>query len=99
MPPAARLSDVHTCPMMTEGSPSVPHVGGPISGPGASTVIIGGLPAARVTDLAVCAGTPDVIMNGSPTVLIEGLPAARMGDGTAHGGTIASGCASVLVGG
>lgn len=62
-------------------------------------MLIGGLPAARVTDMAVCAGPPDVIMNGSPTVLIEGLPAARVGDATAHGGTIASGCASVLLGG
>ena len=62
-------------------------------------MLIGGQPAARVTDMAVCAGPPDVIVNGSPTVLIEGLPAARMGDATAHGGTIASGCASVLVGG
>jgi uncharacterized Zn-binding protein involved in type VI secretion len=63
------------------------------------TVLIGGLPAARVTDAAVCAGPPDVIVSGSATVLIEGLPASRVGDATAHGGTIASGCASVLVGG
>ena len=98
MPAAARVSDLHTCPSTTEGPPSVPHVGGPISGPGASTVLIGGLPAARVTDMAECAGPPDVIVNGSSTVLIEGLPAARMGDATAHGGTIARGCASVLIG-
>jgi uncharacterized Zn-binding protein involved in type VI secretion len=62
-------------------------------------VLIGGLPAARVTDSAVCVGPPDVIVSGSPTVLIEGLPAARVGDATAHGGTIVSGCATVLVGG
>src|SRR5262245_34845006 len=98
MPPAARSSDLHTCPMITPGDPPVPHAGGPIAGPGASTVLIGGLPAARVTDTAICAGPPDVIVHGSPTVLIEGLPAARVGDTTAHGGTIVSGCASVLVG-
>jgi uncharacterized Zn-binding protein involved in type VI secretion len=85
--------------MIAPGTPPVPHVGGPIAGPGASTVLIGGLPAARVTDTAVCAGPPDVIVNGSLTVLIEGLPAARAGDATAHGGTIVSGCASVLLDG
>ena len=85
--------------MITPGVPPVPHVGGPIAGPAATTVLIGGLPAARVTDTAVCAGPPDAIVNGSPTILIEGLPAARVGDATAHGGTIASGCASVLLGG
>ena len=90
---------MHTCPMVTPGVPSVAHVGGPIAGPGASTVLVGGLPAARVSDLALCAGPPDVIVNGSPTVLIEGLPAARVGDPTAHGGMIASGCASVLLDG
>jgi uncharacterized Zn-binding protein involved in type VI secretion len=62
-------------------------------------VLIGGLTAARVTDMAVCAGPPDVIVSGSPTVLIEGLPAARVGDATAHGGSIASGCAAVLLDG
>jgi uncharacterized Zn-binding protein involved in type VI secretion len=85
--------------MITPGVPPVPHVGGPIAGPGASTVLVGGLPAARASDMAVCVGPSDVIVNGSPTVLIEGLPAARVGDATAHGGTIVSGCASVLLGG
>jgi uncharacterized Zn-binding protein involved in type VI secretion len=85
--------------MITPGDPPVPHVGGPIARRGASTVLIGGLPAARVTDIAVCVGPPDAIVSGSVTVLIEGLPAARVGDATAHGGTIASGCASVLLGG
>jgi len=68
-------------------------------GPGAASVLIGGLPAARVADRAFCAGASDVIVGGSQTVLIEGLPAARVGDATAHGGTITSGCASVLLGG
>ncbi|HHO76977.1 MAG TPA: type VI secretion protein [Deltaproteobacteria bacterium] len=96
MPPAARLTDMHTCPMVTG---VVPHVGGPIVGPGCPTVIIGGLPAAVMGDQAVCAGPPDSIIKGSATVLIGGKPAARMGDQTAHGGTIVLGCPTVMIGG
>jgi uncharacterized Zn-binding protein involved in type VI secretion len=99
MPPAARLTDLHTCPMVTPGTPPVPHVGGPISGPGAPTVLIGNLPAARVGDMAVCVGPPDSIVKGSATVLIAGVPAARMGDTTAHGGTISIGLPTVMIGG
>ncbi|CAM0999464.1 PAAR repeat-containing protein [Rhodanobacter sp. Root179] len=94
MPPAARLTDMHVCPMFTG---PVPHVGGPISGPGAPTVLIGGLPAARVTDMAVCAGPPDMIAMGSFKVLIANMPAARMGDMMAHGGTIVLGCFTVII--
>ena len=65
--PAARLTDMHTCPRVTG---VVPHVGGPILGPGSPTVLIGGLPAARVTDQATCVGPPDVIIAGCMTVLI-----------------------------
>ncbi len=97
MPPAARLADMHTCPMVNPGP--VPHVGGPIIGPGAATVLIGGLPAARVGDAAVCVGPPDTIVAGSATVLIGGQPAARMGDATAHGGVIVAGAPTVLIGG
>lgn len=97
MPPAARISDMHTCPMVTPGTPPVPHVGGPISS-GAPTVLIGFLPAARVTDQCVCVGPPDVIVKGSATVVICGLPAARIGDSTAHGGVIVAGCPTVLIG-
>ena len=96
MPAAARLTDMHHCPMVTA---AIPHLGGPITGPGASTVLIGGLPAARVCDLAACTGQPDSIVNGSSTVLIAGLPAARAGDATAHGGTITAGLPTVLIGG
>jgi len=85
---------MHVCPMFTG---PVPHVGGPISGPGAPTVLIGGLPAARVTDMAVCAGPPDLIAMGSFKVLIANMPAARMGDMTAHGGTIVLGCPTVII--
>ena len=93
--PAARLTDMHVCPMVTG---VVPHVGGPIMAPGAPTVLIGGMPAARVSDTCVCVGPPDVIALGSFTVLIGGLPAARMGDMTAHGGSIVLGYPKVLIG-
>jgi uncharacterized Zn-binding protein involved in type VI secretion len=96
--PAARVTDMHVCPMVTPAVPPVPHVGGPILPPGAVTVLIGGLPAARVGDMAVCVGPPDVIAMGAFTVLIGGMPAARMGDLTAHGGTIILGCPTVLIG-
>lgn len=85
--------------MVTPGLPPIPHVGGPITGPGAPTVLVGGLPAARVSDMAVCVGPPDTIVKGSATVLIGGLPAARIGDTTAHGGSIVLGFPTVLIGG
>ncbi len=94
--PAARVTDMHTCPRCTG---PVPHVGGPILPPGAPTVLTGKLPAARATDQLVCVGPPDVIALGSFTVLIGNLPAARMGDLTGHGGTIVLGCPTVLIGG
>lgn len=99
MPPAARISDMHTCPMVTPGVPPIPHVGGPIMPPGMPTVFIGGLPAACMGDMLVCTGPPDTIIKGSATVLIGGKPAARMGDSTAHGGVIVAGFPTVLIGG
>lgn len=99
MPPAARLTDMHACPMVTPGVPPIPHVGGPISGTGAPTVLIGSLPAARVGDMAVCVGPPDSIVKGSATVLIAGMPAARIGDTCAHGGSIVLGLPTVIIGG
>lgn len=96
MPPAARVSDMHTCPMVTG---VVPHVGGPILPPGCPTVLIGFLPAARVTDMATCVGPPDVIVKGSSNVMIGFLPAARIGDQTAHGGVIVLGEFTVMIGG
>jgi uncharacterized Zn-binding protein involved in type VI secretion len=90
---------MHTCPMVTPGAPPVPHVGGPILPPGCMTVLIGGMPAARVGDMCVCVGPPDSIVKGSSTVLIGGMPAARMGDSTAHGGSIVLGCPTVIIGG
>ena len=99
MTPAARITDMHVCPMITPLIPPIPHVGGPIVGPGVPMVLIGGLPAAVVGDVCVCVGPPDNIIKGSATVLIMGKPAARMGDSTAHGGTIVLGCPTVLIGG
>ncbi len=94
--PASRITDMHVCPMVTG---VVPHVGGPISGPGAPTVLIGMLPAARVSDMCVCVGPPDVITKGSMTVLTQGMPQARIGDLTAHLGNIVLGLPTVVVGG
>ncbi len=99
MPPAARITDMHTCPMVTPAVPPVPHVGGPIGGPGVPTVLIGGLPAAVIGDTATCVGPPDSIVKGSATVMIGNRPAARLGDSTAHGGSIVAGCFNVLIGG
>jgi uncharacterized Zn-binding protein involved in type VI secretion len=96
MPPAARVTDMHTCPMVTG---TVPHVGGPILPPCEPTVLIGYLPAARVTDRLTCVGPADVIIKGSSTVLIGNLPAARIGDNTSHGGVIVLGCFTVEIGG
>ncbi len=100
MPPAARVADMHTCPMQTPTPAGpVPHVGGPILPPGCPTVLIGGMPAARMGDMATCVGPPDTIAKGSATVLIGNMPAARMGDMTAHGGSIVVGFPTVIIGG
>ncbi len=97
MPPAARIGDMHTCPMQTPGTPPVPHVGGPIT-MGSPTVKIGFVPAARVGDVCTCVGPPDSIAMGSPTVKINFMPAARVGDTTSHGGTVTVGCPTVNIG-
>jgi uncharacterized Zn-binding protein involved in type VI secretion len=99
MMPAARITDMHVCPMVTPGVPPIPHVGGPILGPCAPTVLTGSLLQARVTDQCVCVGPPDIIVKGSGTVLVCSLPAARIMDQTAHGGMIVLGEFTVLIGG
>ncbi len=99
MPPAARITDMHICPMQTPAIPPIPHVGGPVAGPGVLTVLIGKMPAAVVGDNCVCVGPPDAIVKGSATVLIGGRPAARIGDTTAHGGSIVAGFPTVMIGG
>jgi len=95
MPSAARIADMHTCPL---SNGPVPHIGGPIVGPGVPTVLIAGMPAAVVGDMLVCVGPPDTIVKGSLTVLIGGKPAARQGDMTAHGGVIVFGIPTVQIG-
>ena len=96
---AARLTDMHVCPMQTPAVPPIPHVGGPITGPGAPTVLIGNMPAATMGDMCVCVGPPDSIIKGSATVLINSKPAATMGETTSHGGNIVLGMPTVLIGG
>lgn len=95
MPPAARINDLHVCPLVTG---LVPHVGGPVVGPGEASVLIASLPAAVVGDSATCTGPPDTIVAGSSSVTIGGKPAARLGDSTAHGGSIVLGELSVMIG-
>lgn len=94
MPLAARVGDMHTCPLVNG---TVPHVGGPVIPPGCVTVMIGGQPAAKVGDILTCTGPPDTIAAGSATVMICGMPAARQGDSTAHGGVIVAGCPTVII--
>lgn len=99
MPPAARVTDMHVCPMQTPGVPPIPHVGGPIVVPGAPTVIVATMPAATIGSMCVCVGPPSSVIKGSATVFMCSKPAARLGDNTAHGGTIVSGAPTVMVGG
>jgi len=96
---AARLTDMHVCPMATPGTPPIPHVGGPILPPCCPTVIIEGLPAARMGDMALCVGPPDMILMGSTSVIIGGQPAARLMDPTVHGGQIVTSAVTVMIGG
>src|SRR3954468_12055336 len=96
--PAARIGDMHICPMVTPGVPPIPHVGGPIVGPGCPTVLIGGMPAATMGDMCTCVGPPDTSIRGSIGVMIRGKPAARIGDQCARGGVITLGFPTVLIG-
>lgn len=99
MPSAARLTDMHVCPMSSADTPPIPHVGGPITGPGVPTVLINGMPAAVVGDMAACVGPPDTIAKGSATVMVGNRPVARVGDTTAHGGVVSTGSHNVVIGG
>ena len=93
---AARITDMHVCPMLTV---LVPHVGGPVMVPGAPTVLIGGLPGAGIGSMCVCVGPPDAIIKASATVVMGGKPSAQMLDNCAHGGMVVLGCFTVMVGG
>lgn len=97
--PAARVTDMHVCPMVTPGVPPIPHVGGPIIPPTSMNVLTVGLPQARLSDKAMCVGPPDVLIKCSMTVLVNKLPAARIGDMFAHGGSVVAGAPTVLIGG
>jgi len=96
--PAARVGDLHLCPMITPGVPPIPHVGGPILPPGVLTVLIGSKPAATITSKCTCIGPPDTIIQGVTSVLIGNKPAATLGSSTTHGGKIILGCFTVLIG-
>ena len=93
--PAARLTDMHTCP---GNSGPVPHVGGAVLSTQARTVLAGGLPLAGAGSLVGCVGALGVVLSGSATVFVGGQPVARMGDATAHGGVLVNGMPTVLVG-
>src|ERR1700761_4621036 len=101
MPPAATLTSMQVCPMITPGIPPIPHVGGAITGPGAPTVLLGGQPASCVGDMAVCVGPPATIALGFPTVLVGGKPVTVVGMSlTDHGGSVTGpGAITVLIGG
>ncbi|MEP7077220.1 MAG: PAAR domain-containing protein [Acidobacteriota bacterium] len=99
MPPASRVGDMHVCPMVTPGTPPIPHVGGPVLPPGCPTVLIGMMPAARVSDMCVCVGPPDSIAMGSTSVMTGSMLQARIGDPTVHGGSLVVGFPQVMVGG
>lgn len=93
---AARITDMHVCPLFTG---PVPHVGGPVASPSAPTVLVGGIPQAGIGSMCVCVGPPDAIVKGSATVLAGGIPASRMLDNCAHGGMVVLGCFTVMIGG
>ena len=95
MPAAARMGDLHVCPL-SDGPK--PHVGGPIVS-GVGNVLIDGQAAATVGSVCTCIGPPDAIAIGSATVYVAGQPIARVGDMTIHGGVITSGSPSVDIGG
>jgi uncharacterized Zn-binding protein involved in type VI secretion len=95
MPPAARITDTHTCPMVHPGP--VPHVGGPVVA-GCASVLIGHEPAARVSDAVICEPAQASIAAGSPSVIIGHQQAARVGDPTSHGGVVVAGCPTVIIG-
>src|SRR5437870_5713644 len=85
--PAARIGDLHTCPMVTV---IVPHIGGPMV-LGSFTVLVGGVPQSRITDMLICVGPPDAVAVGEPTVLIGMVGAGGSGGmlGALIGGALA----------
>lgn len=96
--PAATVTSMHVCPMQTPGLPPIPHVGGPVTGPGALNVLINNKPAALMGDMATCIGPPDTIIMGNMSVMVNNTPIACVGDMTAHGGSITVGEPNVMIG-
>lgn len=74
----------------------IPHVGGPLVGPGAMTVLVSSMPTATLGSMGVCVGPPTSVVVGNFTVLANNKPIARMMDSTAHGGVITVGNPTVL---
>ena len=93
--PVATVGSMHTCPMVTG---TTPHVGGPITGPGAPNVLHNGKPAAVVGDLCTCVGPPDMLVQGHPSILHNGKPAVCQNDPTAHGGLVSQGEPNIIHG-
>ncbi len=93
--PIAIIGSMHVCPMVTG---TVPHVGGPVTGPGAPGVTVNGVPVSLMGDICTCVGAPDTIAQGCAGVTINGTPVATVGCMTAHGGSITVGSPGVLVG-
>ena len=93
--PVATIGSMHVCPMVTG---YIPHVGGPVSGPGMPGVTINGQPIAVMGDMCTCVGPPDTIVQGCPGVTVNGKPVATIGSMTAHGGQITVGVPGVTVG-
>ncbi len=93
--PIATLGSMHVCPMVNG---TVPHVGGPVTGPGTPNILVNNKPAAVMGDMCVCTGPPDVIAQGAPSVFFNGVPVVCLGDMTAHGGAITVGEPNVIVG-
>lgn len=92
---AARIGDMHVCPMVTG---IIPHVGGPLT-VGLPTVLTCCIPQATVSKMMTCVGPPDLVATGSMTVLVGNMPAARLGDLGGHGGAVVAGAPTVMIGG
>lgn len=93
--PAATVSNMHVCPLITV---LVPHVGGPILPPGSPTVLIGNMPAARVGDMATCVGPPDSVVLGCFTVLIGASGSGSSGGGGGAAQTASYAAHAAIVG-
>jgi uncharacterized Zn-binding protein involved in type VI secretion len=101
MMPCAKLTDMHICPMVSPAVPPIPHVGGPVIAPCVPNVLVCGMPAAPLGNMATCVGPPDTLTKGSGSVMVGGRPCVRiLMDTTAHGGfVVGPGAPSVIVGG